>query len=120
MQLAESDFLARPDNWDKILISHQSRLIAVKTADLIRIEAEGDYSRLYARDNVYLSNYGVGKLEEKLDPQIFIRVHRSAIINIQHIEEVFKYGAGYDIRMTNQDVVKVSRSYMDQIKKLTF
>jgi two-component system LytT family response regulator len=106
---------------EKILIPHQNKLVAVPTKDIIRIEAEGDYSRLVTNHSgTYLSNFGISKLEEKLDPKQFIRVHRSAIVNIQHITEVYKYGSSYDLRMANQDVVKVSRSYLDKIKKLSF
>ena len=104
----------------KILIPHQNKLVGVPTKDIIRIEAEGDYSRLVTTSGNYLSSFGISKLEDKLDPQDFLRVHRSAIVHIQHIAEVYKYGAGYDLRMDNQDVVKVSRSYVDRIRKLSF
>lgn len=105
---------------ENILVSSKNKLVAVQVADIIRIEAEGDYSKLVTASGNFLSNYGISQMEQKLNPQLFIRVHRSAIININCVKEVFKHPASYDIVMNNKDVVRVSRSYLDNIKKLTF
>lgn len=105
---------------ENILVSSKNKLVAVQVADIIRIEAEGDYSKLVTASGNFLSNYGISQMEQKLNPQLFIRVHRSAIININYVKEVFKHPASYDIVMNNKDVVRVSRSYLDNIKKLTF
>ncbi len=105
---------------ENILVSSKNKLIAVQVADIIRIEAEGDYSKLVTATGNFLSNYGISQMEKKLNSQLFIRVHRSAIININCVKEVFKHPASYDIVMNNKDVVRVSRSYLDNIKKLTF
>lgn len=105
---------------ENILVSSKNKLVAVQVGDIIRIEAEGDYSKLVTANGNFLSNYGISQMEQKLNPQLFIRVHRSAIININCVKEVFKHPASYDIVMNNKDVVRVSRSYLDNIKKLTF
>ncbi len=104
----------------KILVSTKNRLLAVDTADIIWIEAEKDYSTLHTETQHYLSNYGIGQIAEKLDPEVFIRVHRSSIINLNFIDEIFKYPSSYDVKMKNGDVVRVSRSYLDNIRRLTF
>lgn len=104
----------------RILVSSGQKLVAIPTEDIIWINADGDYSNLVTPKQSYLSNYGIGQLEEKLNPEIFIRVHRSSIINITKVQEIFKYPAAYDIRMINGDVVRVSRSYLDKIRDITF
>lgn len=104
----------------KILVQSQNKLVTVAVNDVIRIEAFGDYSKLITEDKTYLSNYGISTLEEKLDPSIFIRVHRSSIINLNKVKELNKYTKSYDVVMQNDDVVRVSRGYMDNIKKLMF
>ncbi|MEL6925093.1 MAG: LytTR family DNA-binding domain-containing protein, partial [Bacteroidota bacterium] len=81
---------------------------------------EKDYATLVTEKQKYLSNYGIGQLEEKLNPLLFKRVHRSSMINVNYIQEIFKYAAAYDVRMTNGDIVKVSRSYLEVIRDLTF
>ena len=105
---------------NKILVQGGSKLIAVEVADIFWIDADGDYSRLITSKQNYLSNFGISRLQEKLNPEIFIRVHRSSIININFVKEVYKHAASYDIVMINGDIVKVSRSYLGNIKKLTF
>jgi len=104
----------------KILVQSQNKLVTVAMEEVIRIEAFGDYSKLVTEDKTYLSNYGISTLEEKLNPAIFIRVHRSSIINLNKVKELNKYTKSYDVVMQNEDVVRVSRGYMDNIKKLMY
>jgi two-component system LytT family response regulator len=104
----------------KILVQSQNKLVTVAVEDVIRIEAFGDYSKLVTDNKTYLSNYGISTLEEKLNPAIFIRVHRSSIINLNKVKELNKYTKSYDVVMQNEDVVRVSRGYMDNIKKLMY
>lgn len=106
---------------DRILVSKGSKLVAVKMEEIIWVAADGDYCRLVTEEKgPLLTQYGIGQLEEKLDPQRFLRVHRSSIVNLDAIEEIFRAGHGYDIRMRNGEVVHVSRGYADQVKKLIF
>jgi two-component system, LytTR family, response regulator len=105
---------------EKILISQNQKLLAISVSDIIRIEAEGDYSKLVTGKNNFLSNFGISTLEVKLDPLKFIRVHRSSIINVDYIKEIQKYPNNYDVIMQNNDVVRVSRGYLENIKKLVY
>ena len=105
---------------EKILVQHQNKLVTIAINDIIRIEAFGDYSKIITENKTFLSNFGISQLEEKLTDAIFLRVHRSSIININKIKELDKYGKSYDITMINKDVVRVSRGYMDVIKKLMY
>ncbi len=101
-----------------ILVSVKNKLINIPTDQIIQIKAEGNYARLTTTNGSYLSSYGISKLEEKLNPQQFIRVHRSTIINITCVKEVYSYPSSYEVVMKNEDVVKVSRSYLDNIRRL--
>jgi len=118
--LAESLLLDAPKFPERILVQSQNKLVTIALKDVVRIEAYGDYSKIIIHDRVYLSNYGISTLEDKLNGNIFIRVHRSSIINLNMVKELNKYTKSYDITMLNGDVVRVSRGYMDNIKKLMF
>ncbi|GAA4961475.1 LytR/AlgR family response regulator transcription factor [Algibacter aquimarinus] len=118
--LAESLLIENSKYPERILVQKQNKLITISTEDVIRIEAFGDYSKLITKDNTFLSNYGISILEEKLNDAIFIRVHRSSIINLNKVKELNKYTKSYDVTMQNGDVVRVSRGYMDNIKKLMY
>jgi two-component system, LytTR family, response regulator len=112
----QSTYAAYPE---KVLVESGNRMIALKTTDIIWMEAEGDYTRLYTAQKNYLSNYGIGTLEQKLNPSVFIRIHRSAIININWVKEVFRDQNGYYVVMQNDTTQKVGRNYVDVIKKIT-
>lgn len=105
---------------EKILVQIGAKLVTVDLSEVIWIDAEGDYSKLITSKQRYLSNYGLGALEKKLDPRRFIRVHRSAIINLAFVQEIQKQISSYDVILQNGDVVRVSRGYMENIKRLTY
>lgn len=104
----------------KILVARGNKLVAVSTNDIQWVSADGDYSSLVTSGHRYLSQYGIGQIEKKLDPQFFLRVHRSSIINLNFVKELFREGHTYDVRMQNGDVVKVSRSYVPKVKEIIF
>jgi two-component system LytT family response regulator len=118
--LAESLLIETSKYPERILVQKQNKLVTIAVEDVIRIEAYGDYSKILTADDIFLSNYGISTLEEKLDEVVFIRVHRSSIINLNKVKELNKYTKSYDVTMENGDVVRVSRGYMDNIKKLMY
>ena len=118
--LAESLIMDKPAFPERILVQRGNKMVTIAVKEIIRIEASGDYSKLITGEKAFLSNYGISKLESKLEPGTFIRVHRSSIINIHFVESVNKYVSSYDVRMKNGDVVRVSRGYAENIKNLMF
>lgn len=118
--LTESLLMETSQYPKRILVQSQNKLVTLSLEDVIRIEAYGDYSKIVVNDQTFLSNYGISTLEEKLNNEVFIRVHRSSIINLNKVKELNKYTKSYDVTMLNDDVVRVSRGYMDNIKKLMF
>ena len=105
---------------ERILVQIGQKLVNIAVTDIVWIEADGDYARLITGNGKYLSNYGISNLASKLNPNNFIRVHRSSLINVAYIKEVQKYVSSYDVVMQNGDVVRVSRGYMDNLKKLMY
>jgi len=118
--LTESLLMETSKYPERILVQSQNKLVTLSLKDVVRIEAYGDYSKIVVDSHTYLSNYGISTLEEKLNNNIFIRVHRSSIINLNKVKELNKYTKSYDVTMLNGDLVRVSRGYMDNIKKLMF
>ena len=116
--LAESLLMEKTEFPSRVLVQHNKKLITKAVNDLQWVEAYGDYSKLHVDEEVYLSNFGITDLEQKLDPQKFIRVHRSSIINLDKVKELHKYGKSYDVIMLNGEVVRVSRGYMEALKKI--
>ncbi|MFC4230373.1 LytR/AlgR family response regulator transcription factor [Parasediminibacterium paludis] len=111
----QSNYTAYPE---KVLVDSGNRMVSLPVNDIVWLEAEGDYTKLHTLQKSYLSSYGIGTLEQKLNPTIFTRIHRSAIININYVKEVFKDANGYYVVLQNNTNHKVGRNYLDAIKKL--
>ena len=60
----------------------------IQIADIEWIKAEGDYVRVFAGGRGYLVGRTLKELEARLDPEQFVRVHRSALVQTSHIREV--------------------------------
>jgi two-component system LytT family response regulator len=110
--------MSKPDYPERVLVEKRDKLNTISVEDIIWIEAYGDYSKLHTANDILVSNYGISALEEKFNPKTFLRMHRSSIINLNKVKKLHKYGKSYDITMINKEVVRVSRGYMDTIKKI--
>jgi len=108
-----------PNNYpSKILVAKGNKLVAVSVSDIQWIEADGVYCMLHTQDNKHLSRYGISQVEQKLSPETFIRVHRSYIINLNYVQEIFREGHVYDVKMKNGGIVRVSRGYASKVKDM--
>ena len=73
---------------DSIFVRHQEKMVKVSIADILYIEADRNYSRIFAKGKEYVLVMTLKEIDEKLPPQHFLRVHRSFIVNISQIEEI--------------------------------
>jgi two-component system, LytTR family, response regulator len=118
--LAENLLLNRIDFPERIIVQTAKKLVTIAVKDIVRIEAFGDYSKIFIVGNSFLSNFGISVLEAKLNPKTFLRVHRSSIININNVKEFSKNSTTFYVVMNNNDQVRVSRGYLENIKRLRF
>lgn len=118
--LTEAANPALPGFSEKILVEHGNKLISLDVNDIIYLEAVKDYTQIYTEKARFLSSYGIGVIEQKLNPSLFMRVHRSFIINMNFIHEVHRDVNGMQVVLKNNIVLKVSRTYADNIKKLIY
>ncbi|MBC7525192.1 MAG: LytTR family transcriptional regulator DNA-binding domain-containing protein [Flavobacterium sp.] len=101
-----------------VLVQKGTKLCSILTDDIIYIEALDDYAMIYTKDDSFLANKGLGAIHAKLNPELFIRVHRSFVVSIHHIAEINKDIAGYQIITSNAKKINVSRTYVDVITNL--
>jgi DNA-binding LytR/AlgR family response regulator len=73
---------------DSIFIRHQEKMVKVNIPDILFIEAERNYCRIFAKGKEYVLVMTLKEMDEKLPPQHFLRVHRSFIVNVAQIEEI--------------------------------
>src|SRR5206468_9012310 len=78
--------VARPA--DRLLVEDAGRSFFVRTADVDWMEAARNYVRLHVGDRTHLLRATLGALEQRLDPERFRRISRSALVNLDRMREV--------------------------------
>lgn len=73
---------------DRIFVRHKEKMVKIMVADILYIEADRNYSRIFTDNKEYLLSVTLKTIEEKFPQNLFLRIHRSYIINIAHIDEV--------------------------------
>ena len=73
---------------DSIFVRHLNSMVKVDINDILYIEAERNYCRIYSKNKEYLLVMTLKDMDEKLPTKHFLRVHRSFIVNIAQINEV--------------------------------
>ncbi|TXI32338.1 MAG: response regulator transcription factor, partial [Niabella sp.] len=73
---------------DRIFIKNRERMLKIMLSDIMFIEADRNYSRIFTQKKEFLLSISLKTMEEKLPETLFVRVHRSYVINLTQIEEV--------------------------------
>lgn len=73
---------------DRIFVRHGGKMIKIMVSEILYIEADRNYSRIFTKNKEYLLCITLRTIEEKLPGRTFLRTHRSYIINLAHIDEV--------------------------------
>ena len=105
---------------ETISFYHKNQLIILMIDDIKVLEVEGNYTRLTGSNNqTYLLRKSLKKWEQELTQSFFTRVHRSCIINKNHIEKVY-VGGNYQLQIKLKDkneVIEVSKRFTPLLKK---
>lgn len=103
---------------DAISIKDSGEITRVMVANIDWVDAAGDYMCIHTNDGqTHILRRTMKELEQELDPRLFVRVHRSAIVNVGTIAKLQMLANGeHQLMLTNGQSVKVSRSYKDRVK----
>ena len=97
------------------------RTLLINVADIVRFESDEKYTAVYTNENRYIIDTPMINLESKLDPKIFIRVHRANLIAANRISEIRRQFPGKSVVILNDSaktVIPIGRNYMDRIREL--
>ncbi len=97
---------------DCIFVKDNEKMIKIAIEDILYVEAERNYCRFYCKDKEYLLVITLRKLEEKLPPQFFLRIHRSFIINISKVKEI---GTGHVV--ISRNTIPLSKALKNELLK---
>ncbi len=73
---------------DRIFVRYKEKMIKIMLADILYMEADRNYSRIFTSSREYVLSIPLKSIEEKMSMQLFMRIHRSYLINITHVDEV--------------------------------
>ncbi len=99
--------------------SDRSGLVRIAARDIDRITAERDYMRLHVGARSWLIHHSMTALEEQLDPERFVRLHRSSIVRRDFIAGFSRNASGrWVARLADDNEQPVGRLYSDRVKTI--
>lgn len=100
----------------RIVFKSRGRIVFLPVSDIRWISAEENYVRICTQGETHLLRETISRLEERLDREMFLRVHRSSIVNLQYVKEVRSEADGeYVVVLSSGQRVTMSRSYRARI-----
>lgn len=117
---AEADGSHRPPELDRLQVDSRGRKRVLPAEEIDWIEAAGNYSRLHVGDESFLYRMTLGRLVNSLDASRFLRVHKSAAINLDAVADVAPMSTGDAIlRLASGAEVRMSRRYAPEFHART-
>ena len=103
----------------RLFVRTGGALTPLAVASVSRFDAEGDHVFAYAEGTRHVLSLPLSRLEERLDPTRFVRVHRGHIVNLDHVRS-FRPDARGNLRaeLTDGTIVPVSRSRAQELRRL--
>jgi two-component system LytT family response regulator len=106
---------------NRILVESGKRHKSISLDDITYFKADKDYTWVNTFENqAYLCSTGIGSIEKKLDPNRFIRIHRSFIVNIDHIMGCYRDITKLFIILPYGVDICVGRKYLPNVKRMFF
>jgi two-component system LytT family response regulator len=103
---------------DQLVFRINGRLIFVDLDDIDWIGASANYVQLNAGAESYLVRESIGRLSGRLDPERFVRIHRSVIVNVRRIKELQSCNAGeYIAVLKNGKKLPCSRGFRGELER---
>lgn len=108
---------------EELWVPHRSELLRIAISEVTRIDAERDYVRLYVgekeRQRTYLLLQTIAGIEKKLDPDEFIRIHRSTILRKDRIRGLRHDGLGvWSAEVDDGEALRIGRTFLPKVKAM--
>ncbi|HEX8153549.1 MAG TPA: LytTR family DNA-binding domain-containing protein [Thermoanaerobaculia bacterium] len=109
----------RGERRERFAVRARGEIVFVKTSEVDWISAEGNYARLHTGNLSYLLRESMQSLDDTLDPDTFIRVHRSAIVNLERVQKLIAGSEGtFSIVLDTGAVVPLGPSYRGRLEQV--
>jgi two-component system LytT family response regulator len=106
-----------PRSRERLMVRADGRLYFVRVDDIDWIEAAGNYVKLHVGRETHLMRETMAGIEALLDPSRFLRIHRSAIVNLDRVREMQPWFSGeYTVILRDGTQLRLSRVYRDRLE----
>jgi two-component system LytT family response regulator len=103
---------------DRVAVESRGQVRVVPVARIDYITASGPYAELHVGDKTYAVRERMQTLEEQLDPSVFFRIHRSAIVRLDRIDSLLhRPGGDYAVRLKDGTELDLSRARRDELQQ---
>jgi two-component system LytT family response regulator len=104
---------------DRVVLKTGSDIHFIKPADIIWVESQADFVKVHTTGAAQLVRETLQSLEQRLDPAKFLRIHRSSLVNLDHVKKVTPalYG-DYTVLMSDDTKLRLSRRNREKLKQL--
>ncbi len=102
---------------DQIITGSARTKTVIKTSDIFFITAESPYIAIHTLDKKQLHTATLKSILMQLDPDKFVRIHKSTIVNLNKVTSYkSRLNGDYDIQLSNQHELRLSRNYVDNFR----
>jgi len=100
----------------RLLLSERGKVVVLAMRDIEFVQAAAKYVKIYAGGRCHSLRQSLGSLEGRLDPALFVRVHRSTLVNVEHIAEMHPLFHGdYELILRRGTRLTLSRRYRERL-----
>ena len=111
-----SDPVSQSSPLRRVTVKVRDRFLLVKMEDVDWIDSAGNYVRLHVHGKSFLLRVTMDELENKLDDQLFTRIHRSQIVNVDRVAEISPTLNGdFDVLLHDNTTLRLSRGYRSRL-----
>ena len=111
------DLSSRKTFVERFAIKNGETIHYIRASDVDSIEAEGNYVRLKVANSSYLLRDTLNNIESQIDPRLFVRIHRSTIVNMNRVRELQTWARGeYRVVLHNGAAHTLSRGYREHFE----
>lgn len=109
----------RSERLRRLIIKVDGRIVFLKLNEIYWIEADDKYVHIHLHGQSHMVRQTMSVIETQLDPKKFLRIHRSTIVNIERIRELYLLSSGEQmIIMEDGTKLTISRGYKDKVFEL--
>lgn len=105
-----------PAYYQRFTVRQRERFLVIKATDVDWFESASNYVELHVGGRSHLVRVTLAELERRLDPLNFARIHRSTIVNLARVVNIYPTSHGdFSVLLSNASVLRLSRAYRDRV-----